>query len=76
MNYRDCFPPWFRDRIALRGGRSKTPSMFDLLKDLWAFARERKKFWLAPLIVSLLLIGLLIALAQYSAVSPFIYTLF
>lgn len=50
--------------------------MFDLLKDLWAFARERKKFWLLPLVVSLLLIGLLVALAQYSVVSPFIYTLF
>ncbi len=50
--------------------------MFELMKDLWDFARERKKFWLIPLIVSLLLIGLLVALAQYSAVSPFIYTLF
>jgi Family of unknown function (DUF5989) len=50
--------------------------MFDLLKDLWAFARERKKFWLIPLVVSLLVIGVLVALAQYSAVSPFIYTLF
>jgi hypothetical protein len=50
--------------------------MFELLKDLWGFARERKKFWLIPLIASLLLIGLLIAVAQYSAVSPFIYTLF
>jgi len=50
--------------------------MFELLKDLWGFARERKKFWLIHLIASLLLIGLLIAVAQYSAVSPFIYTLF
>ncbi|MBF6571219.1 MAG: hypothetical protein IVW54_20335 [Candidatus Binataceae bacterium] len=50
--------------------------MLDLAKDIWAFARERKKFWLVPLIAALLLIGVLVAVAQYSAVSPFIYTLF
>ncbi len=50
--------------------------MIDLLKDLWGFMRERKKFWLAPLVATLLLMGALIALAQYSAVAPFIYTLF
>ncbi len=50
--------------------------MFDLLKDLWAFMRERKKFWLAPLIMVLLILGLLIVLTQGSAVAPFIYTLF
>lgn len=50
--------------------------MLDLLKDLWAFMRERKKFWLAPIIIILLLLGVLIVLAQGSAVAPFIYTLF
>ena len=50
--------------------------MLDLVKDLWAFMRERKKFWLAPVIATLLLMGVLVALAQYSAVAPFIYTLF
>lgn len=50
--------------------------MIDLLKDLWGFMRERKKFWLAPLVLTLVLMGVLIALAQYSAVAPFIYTLF
>jgi hypothetical protein len=50
--------------------------MRDLLKDLWGFMRERKKFWLAPVIATLLLMGALIAMAQYSAVAPFIYTLF
>jgi hypothetical protein len=50
--------------------------MFDLLKDLWGFARERKKFWLVPLIGTLVLLSLLVALAQFSAVAPFIYTLF
>ena len=50
--------------------------MFDLLKDLWDFLRERKKFWLAPIVVVLLLLGALIVLSQGSAVAPFIYTLF
>lgn len=50
--------------------------MVDLLKDLWGFMRERKKFWLAPIILVMLLLGLLLVVAQGSAVAPFIYTLF
>ncbi|MCZ6805266.1 MAG: DUF5989 family protein [Proteobacteria bacterium] len=50
--------------------------MFDLLKDLWAFMKERKKYWLAPIIVMMLLLGSLIVLSEGSAVAPFIYTLF
>lgn len=50
--------------------------MFDLLADLWGFMRERKKFWLAPIIVVMLILGGLIILAQGSAIAPFIYTLF
>ena len=50
--------------------------MLDLLADLWAFMRERKKFWLAPIIMVLLLLGGLLVFAQGSAVAPFIYTLF
>lgn len=50
--------------------------MVDFLKDLWDFMRLRKKFWLAPIILSLLVLGALIALGQSSAVAPFIYTLF
>jgi len=50
--------------------------MLDLIKDLWAFMRVRKKFWLAPIIIVLLLLGALIVLTQGSAVAPFIYTLF
>jgi Family of unknown function (DUF5989) len=50
--------------------------MLDLLKDLWAFLKVRKKFWLAPIIIVLLLLGALIVLSQGSAVAPFIYTLF
>ncbi len=44
--------------------------------ELWAFVRERKKFWLLPIIVTMLLIGGLLILAQGSTVAPFIYTLF
>ncbi|MCB1870674.1 MAG: hypothetical protein KDI49_01415 [Gammaproteobacteria bacterium] len=50
--------------------------MLDLLKDLWGFMKERKKFWLAPFILVLVLLGTLIVLAQGSAIAPFIYTLF
>jgi len=47
----------------------------ELLRDLWGFLKERKKWWLAPMIVMLLLIGLLI-FSSGSAIAPFIYTLF
>lgn len=46
------------------------------LKDLWGFLKHRKKFWLLPIIVILLALGVLIALASGSAIAPFIYTLF
>ncbi len=50
--------------------------MFELIKDLWGFMKTRKKFWLAPIILILLLLGALIVLSQGSAIAPFIYTLF
>jgi hypothetical protein len=50
--------------------------MLELLKDLWAYMRERKKFWLGPIILMLLLLGALIVLTQGSAIAPFIYTIF
>jgi hypothetical protein len=50
--------------------------MFDLIKDLWGLMKDRKKFWLAPIIIVMLLLGALIVLTQGSAVAPFIYTLF
>ena len=50
--------------------------MTELIKDLWLFMRERKKFWLAPIIIVMLLLGILIVLAKGSAVAPFVYTLF
>jgi len=48
----------------------------EFLQDLWLFMKERKKYWLAPLIVVLLLLGILIVFGGSSAVAPFIYTLF
>ncbi len=50
--------------------------MLDFLTDLWKFLRERKKYWLLPIIIVLLLFGTLIVLTQGTAVAPFIYTLF
>lgn len=47
-----------------------------MLKELWAFLRVRKKYWLWPIFVMMALLGVLIVLAQGSAVAPFIYTLF
>ncbi|SCA56283.1 conserved exported hypothetical protein [Candidatus Terasakiella magnetica] len=44
--------------------------------ELWAFMKERKKFWLLPIILVMVLFGGLLVLAQGSAVAPFIYTLF
>ncbi len=51
-------------------------SKLTLFKELWDFLKIRKRFWLAPIIILLVLLGLLIVFAQGSAVAPFIYTLF
>jgi competence protein ComGC len=48
----------------------------EFLKDLWMFLRVRKKFWLFPIIIVLLLFGVLIVLTSGSAIAPFIYTIF
>ncbi len=46
------------------------------LVELWSFMRVRKKFWMLPIIVLALLLGVLVVLTQGSAVAPFIYTIF
>jgi hypothetical protein len=46
------------------------------IKELWLFMRLRKKYWLLPIVIMLVLLGALIVFAQGSAVAPFIYTLF
>jgi hypothetical protein len=50
--------------------------MGSFIKELWAFLRVRKKLWLAPLIIIIVLLGALLLAAQGSVVAPFIYTLF
>jgi hypothetical protein len=50
--------------------------MAELIYELWRFLKVRKKFWMLPIIVVMVLVGGLIVLAQGSAVAPFIYTLF
>jgi hypothetical protein len=50
--------------------------MGEFVLELWAFMKERKKFWLLPIVLILVLFGGLIVLTQGSAVAPFIYTLF
>lgn len=48
----------------------------EMIKELWRFLRARRKFWLWPIVVTMALLGVLIVLAQGSAIAPFIYTLF
>ena len=50
--------------------------MWELLNDLWGFMRVRKKYWLAPIILLMVLLGALIVLASGSTIAPFIYTIF
>ncbi len=48
----------------------------DFLRDLWGFFQYRKKYWLLPVIIILLVFGILFVLTGGSAIAPFIYTLF
>tara|TARA_A100001011_G_C13837582_1_gene645539 strand:+ start:495 stop:647 length:153 start_codon:yes stop_codon:yes gene_type:complete len=50
--------------------------MIDFIKEFMEFLKERKKYWLFPIIIVLALFGILIVLSQGSAVAPFIYTIF
>lgn len=55
------------------------PSMmkkFSIVREFWDFLKVRKRFWLAPIIVILLLLAFIVIFAQSSSVAPFIYTLF
>ena len=51
-------------------------AFIDLLKDVWDFLKVRKKYWLAPLIITIVLMGALLVFAQGSVVAPFIYSIF
>lgn len=48
----------------------------EMIKELWAFMRIRKRYWLTPIILILMLFGMLLVFTESSAVAPFIYTLF
>lgn len=48
----------------------------EFLTDLWQFLRERKKYWLTPIILTFLLLGVLLVMGGGTAVAPFVYTLF
>ncbi len=50
--------------------------MISFILEFWSFLKERKKYWLLPIIIILGLFGMLIVLSQGSAVAPFIYTIF
>jgi hypothetical protein len=60
----------------MNGNSSSASSKLYILREFWAFLRVRKKWWLAPVIIMLLALGLLLVLTEGSAVAPFIYTLF
>jgi hypothetical protein len=51
-------------------------SKVQVVAELWQFMRENKKLWLAPIVITLVVVGLLLAVAKSSAIAPFIYTLF
>jgi Family of unknown function (DUF5989) len=51
-------------------------SKAQVVSELWQFMRENKKYWLAPIVITLVLVGVLLVLAKGSALAPFIYTLF
>ena len=48
----------------------------ELIKDIWDFLKIRKKYWLAPLIITIVLLGALVVVSQGSVLAPFIYTIF
>ena len=50
--------------------------LIDLLKDIWDFLKIRKKYWLAPLIITIVLMGAFIIFTQGSVIAPLIYTIF
>ena len=63
-------------QLETHSSKLETYKKMDFFKDLWNFMRERKKFWLLPVIIVLLLLGILLVFGGGSAVAPFIYTLF
>jgi hypothetical protein len=63
-------------RRGFEGARWIGMSKVQVVSELWQFMRENKKYWLAPIVITLVLVGALLVLAKSSAIAPFIYTLF
>ncbi|MBW3051938.1 DUF5989 family protein [Prochlorococcus marinus] len=51
-------------------------ALLELIKDIWDFLKTRKKYWLAPLIITIVLMGSVLIFSQGSVVAPFIYSIF
>lgn len=62
--------------MSLKKDLSRRLAALEIFGELWAFMRERKKWWLGPIVIILLLLAALIVLTQGSAVAPFIYAVF
>ncbi len=65
-----------KKKSKVRKSVARAKNRLTIFGELWAFMRVRKKWWLGPIIVVLLFLGLFIVLTQGSALAPFIYTLF
>ena len=63
-------------KLSVKFYPKKLKYKMEILKDLWSFMKERKKFWLAPMIIILIILGVIIVLGGSSAIAPFVYTLF
>jgi len=63
--------PQRRNKVGFKGLKK-----LGILIELWDFMKERKKYWLAPILIFLFLFSILIVLSQGSAIAPFIYTIF
>jgi hypothetical protein len=62
--------------VASRNIKGVEMSKVQVIRELWQFMKENKKYWLAPIVITLVLFGVLLVLAKSSAIAPFIYTLF
>jgi len=65
-----------RKRFAFAAGIHDKVTVMDFLSELWRFMRVRKKFWLLPILIMMVVFGGLVVLTKGSAIAPFIYTLF
>jgi hypothetical protein len=65
-----------RDRTRLQREITSMNGRLSILREFWSFLRVRKKWWLAPIVVLLLTLGLILVLTEGSALAPFIYSLF